>query len=42
MQRIVIEGVPWLAFWRGLDGAEITAAIAYCQRQPRDLASLPP
>jgi acetylglutamate kinase len=42
MQRILIDAVPWLAFWRGLDGAEITAAITYCQRQPQDLASSPP
>ncbi len=34
--RIAIDGAPWVVLWRGLEPAEIPAAIAYCQGAPPD------
>jgi acetylglutamate synthase len=34
--RMPIDGAPWVVLWRGLEPAEIPAAIAYCASSPPD------
>lgn len=36
LQRITIEGKPWVALWRGLAAAELPLAIHYCQTMTAD------
>jgi hypothetical protein len=36
MVRVRGGGIDWVVLWRGLEPAEIAAAVDYCQRQPAD------
>lgn len=36
LQRILIDGKPWVAMWRGLAAAELPLAIHYCQTMAAD------
>lgn len=36
LQRITVEGKPWVVLWRGLSAEQLAAAIHYCQAAPPD------
>lgn len=39
LQRIEVEGRPWVALWRGLPAEQLPAAIAYCRAAAPDFDS---